>query len=179
MKTKFIAEDINLLTNDQMKQLVSCLVAGKKVTELATQFGITAKRIHSLVAQAQKQIESARRVKEAVATGKVLEIALVDLLPKLYVNPLEKAGIQTVGAVREKSEAELLKYRCFGKKALHKLEERLAEFNIRLPGTHLQEEEWSPLRSSLQGAGYTEGAVGLFREMLNALGHDVRICRRG
>jgi len=59
------------------------------------------------------------------------------------------------------------------------LEERLAEFNIRLPGTKLREAEWFPLRESLRKAGYTDGAVSFFREMLNALGHDIRICRRG
>lgn len=179
MKSKFTAEDIGLLEESREKRLLLLLAEGKKVGELATQFRVTPSNIRALIGKARKLIERARRVKEAVAAGKVSEIALADLLPKLYMTPLEKAEIHTVGTVKQKSEAELLKYRGFGKKALRRLEERLAGLNIRLPGTSLREEEWSPLRSSLQKAGYTEGAICLFREMLNALGHDVRICRRG
>ncbi len=178
-RKSFTPEEISLLNEGRLKRICSLLAEGKEVAELAIQCRVTPNNIRALVAKARKQIKCARRVKEAIAAGKVLEIVLADLLPKLYVSPLERAEIQTVGAVMEKSEAELLKYRGFGKKALRRLEERLAEFNIRLPGTNLREENWDHLRGSLKMSGYTDGAIGLFREMLNALGHDIRICRRG
>ncbi|MBI2438779.1 MAG: DNA-directed RNA polymerase subunit alpha, partial [Lentisphaerae bacterium] len=45
-------------------------------------------------------------------------------------NCLNNANILTVGELAQKTEAEMLKYRNFGKKSLHEIEERLHELGL-------------------------------------------------
>lgn len=47
-------------------------------------------------------------------------------------NCLEAAGIETLGDLVEKSEAEMLKYRNFGKKSLEEIKNLLSKFNLSL-----------------------------------------------
>ncbi len=178
MKYKFSVEDVTLVDDDRLKQLLSLLAQGKTVADIATQFKVTPNHIRGLIKKAQRQIDCMRKVKDMVAKGKVSEILLTNLLPKACTTPLGNADLYTVGDVSKKTEAELLKYHSFGKKTLRILKERLASLGVQLVSTNLKEEVWPQIRALLQEASYTDGAIGLFHEMLNALGYDVRICRR-
>jgi DNA-directed RNA polymerase subunit alpha len=76
-------------------------------------------------------------------------------------NCLNNANITTVGQLAMKTEAEMLKYRNFGKKSLNEIKDKLAELGLTLGmkiEPHLLEQ---PYASPLLGGAYADGPAGL------------------
>ena len=63
-------------------------------------------------------------------------------------NCLKNAGIQYIGELVQKTEAEMLKYRNFGKKSLNEIKQKLTELGLSL-GTTFEPDLLRP--SSLAG----------------------------
>ncbi len=66
-------------------------------------------------------------------------------------NCLNNANITTVGELACKSEADMLKYRNFGKKSLNEIKDKLAELGVGL-GTDIDEELLAPYRKQEEAA---------------------------
>ena len=70
-------------------------------------------------------------------------------------NCLNNANITTVGQLAQKTEAEMLKYRNFGKKSLNEIKDKLQQLQLGLgheirsgPGRHAGERRWREARMS-------------------------------
>jgi DNA-directed RNA polymerase subunit alpha len=63
---------------------------------------------------------------------KQVDAAREDLRKNLAANCLNNANITTVGELAMKSEAEMLKYRNFGKKSLNEIKQKLADMGLQL-----------------------------------------------
>jgi DNA-directed RNA polymerase subunit alpha len=76
-------------------------------------------------------------------------------------NCLNNANITTVGQLAMKTEAEMLKYRNFGKKSLNEIKDKLAELGLtlgmKIEPHHLEQAYASPLL----GGAYADGPSGL------------------
>lgn len=78
---------------------------------------------------------------------------------------LKNGDIHTMDVLLGKSDTELLKLAGFGKKMLTEVREYCEAIGVFRPPFY-DEHPWAAVRHALEQAGYTEGAIGLFREML-------------
>ncbi len=78
--------------------------------------------------ESEKQIDAAREELRRKLNISVNEIEL----SVRAANCLNNANITTVGELAQKTEAEMLKYRNFGKKSLNEIKEKLAELGLQL-----------------------------------------------
>jgi DNA-directed RNA polymerase subunit alpha len=70
-------------------------------------------------------------------------------------NCLNNANITTVGELACKTEADMLKYRNFGRKSLNEIKDKLAELGVGL-GVQLDEELLAPYRKAEEEAPAAE-----------------------
>lgn len=104
----------------------------------------------------------------AVKAGIKLTLASVkveDVFQTRFATVLKNGNIHTVDVLLGKSDAALLKLGGFGKKMLREVAEVCDGLGICRPPFY-DEWPWSAIRHELEKAGYTDGAIGLFREML-------------
>ncbi len=97
---------------------------------------------------------------QILASGKV-----EDVFSKRLATVLQNGNIHTADVLLGKSEAELLKLKGFGKGMLRDVAEYFEQVGVRR-SPYYDEFPWLAIRRKLEQAGYTEGAIGLFREML-------------
>ena len=179
-KNQFSAEDIALINDQRIQTLLLLRQEGVSIKEIAEKHSTTHAHISRMLKSAVREIERAKRV-AAVLEGKekAVDVSLRDFVCNRTWTILVNAELETVGRVLQKTEAELLKYRNFGRKSLNEVKDALARLGVHLPGTNLTEASQFPIHGLLQKAGYTEAAVRLFEEMFSALGMGFRIARRG
>jgi DNA-directed RNA polymerase subunit alpha len=78
--------------------------------------------------ESEEQVDAAREELRKVLSMSVNEIEL----SVRAANCLNNANITTVGQLAQKTEAEMLKYRNFGKKSLNEIKSKLSELNLTL-----------------------------------------------
>jgi DNA-directed RNA polymerase subunit alpha len=78
--------------------------------------------------ESEKQVDSEREDLRRKLNMSVNEIEL----SVRAANCLNNANITTVGELAQKSEAEMLKYRNFGKKSLNEIKQKLTELGLSL-----------------------------------------------
>ena len=93
--------------------------------------------------ESEKQVDEEREKTRRVLNMSVNEIEL----SVRAANCLNNANITTVGELAMKSEAEMLKYRNFGKKSLNEIKTKLAEYGLTL-GMKFDSELLKPLEAS-------------------------------
>ena len=98
------------------------------------------------VEEAERRDDEDRERLRAVLAMSVNEIEL----SVRAANCLNNANITTVGQLACKSEADMLKYRNFGKKSLNEIREKLAELGVAL-GAQLDAELLAPYRDETTG----------------------------
>jgi DNA-directed RNA polymerase subunit alpha len=98
--------------------------------------------------ESEKQIDAEREDLRKKLTMSVNEIEL----SVRAANCLNNANITTVGELAQKTEAEMLKYRNFGKKSLNEIKQKLAELGLTL-GMTFEAELLKPLAGAAPAAG--------------------------
>lgn len=80
--------------------------------------------------------------KEPISICNYLNMTVEELeLSGRALNCLKSAGINYVGELVQKTEAELLKIRSFGKKSLDEIVEKLSQYNLSLG---MKDIKWKP-----------------------------------
>ena len=109
------------------------------------------------------------REMQVAATQAAIKLALASVSVEAVFSTrlatvLKNGDTRTVDVLLGKSEAELLKLKGFGKGMLRDVSEYLEQVGVARP-PYYDEFPWLAIRHGLEQAGYTEGAIGLFREM--------------
>ena len=122
--TKLSQKEINMAASKRAKAILKLHQGGMEVNELSVQLGVSKTRVQQLIEKGKRIIkdeEDRKMVPKMIASGKIGEILLGDILPTKVFNPLNNAYINTVADVSKKTERELRKYRGFGKLSLLEL----------------------------------------------------------
>jgi len=135
--TKLSQKEINMAASKRAKAILKLQRGGMGVKELSVRLGISKTRIRQLIEKGKRIIkdeQDRKMIPKMIASGKIGEILLGDVLPTRVFNPLYNANINTVENVSKKTERELLRCRNFGKGSLRELKKTLRRF-----GAHLQD----------------------------------------
>lgn len=92
-------------------------------------------------------------------------VKVEDVFATRLATVLQNGNIHTVDVLLGKLEAELLKLKGFSRGSLREVTEYFEQIGVRRP-PYFDELPWLAIRHQLEQQGYTEGAIGLFREML-------------
>lgn len=100
------------------------------------------------VVEAPEAVASSDEQREKLAKILAMSVNEIELSVRA-ANCLNNANITTVGELACKSEADMLKYRNFGKKSLNEIKEKLADLGVAL-GSDIDPELLAPYRSQAE-----------------------------